>query len=495
MTTALTAFLLALTITFVGTRLTIALSHRLGILDNPDRSRKLHKEACPTLGGPAIYLGFIAPILVLLWGYHNEVSTLLEAHRDKLTGTPLGALAALLTGTLDDIVDLRARWKLCLQCVVASIAFGFGLTIEAIHLPYVETFSLGPLALPITILWFLLCMNAVNLIDGLDGLAAGVSLIVVITLFIMCLIFENSIGLLLLACCAGALCGFLYLNFHPARIFLGDSGSLLVGFLIGAFPLMGATGKTETAIALLVATIALGLPIIDTALAILRRILRGLPLQTPDRSHIHHRLLSLGLSHKNVVYALYSAGVLLGSIALLLTLERNEVTILIFGSFGILLYVCIRVFVGVGLRDLLTNLEESNLKRREATNARIALSQSHERLERCNSTNELWGVVSGFLAEVGADTASLTLTAGDNGPETRYNWASPTDDNTADGATDEWTIQLAIQAAPNLNGILTVSTHQQDANIPTNYPDLLNALRKAVQQTLKNLPKDNGSTE
>ena len=160
-------------------------------------------------------------------------------------------------------------------------------------------------------------MNAVNLMDGLDGLAAGVCLFVSLTLFLVSLHFRNVLAMLLMSCFSGAVFGFLLFNFYPAKIFLGDSGSMLLGFLVGALSLIGSTRKAETAIALLIPVVALGVPIFDTSLTILRRWYKKFPIGSPDRQHIHHVLLSMGYSHPRAVLTLYVTTMVLGGAALL----------------------------------------------------------------------------------------------------------------------------------------------------------------------------------
>jgi UDP-GlcNAc:undecaprenyl-phosphate GlcNAc-1-phosphate transferase len=268
MTTILMAFILAFLVAVVATRIVIELALRWGVVDKPDGYRKVHKQSTPRLGGLAVYMAFLAPLAALsLFPSVSTVSELLLNLETfpKLVGLVVGGTLALVLGIVDDVFDLRPRWKLLWQIVIACVVYTTGFKIEGIGNPFGgDSIWLGNLSIPITVFWFVACMNAVNLLDGIDGLAAGASVFVGLTLFLVSLLFSNILGMFLMACLSGAAMGFLVFNFPPARIFLGDSGSLLLGFLIAALSLMGATLKTSTAVALFVPVVALGLPIFGT---------------------------------------------------------------------------------------------------------------------------------------------------------------------------------------------------------------------------------------
>ena len=271
MTTCLAVFVVSFLLAAILTNGVRMSASTLGLVDKPDNFRKLHKRAVPRLGGIGIFLAFFIPLAFLYFFHRNPVSDLLLYRPIQLAGLLGGSALALLVGLVDDLRDLRAGWKLLFQIIAASIAWATGLSIEAISNPFGGPLVLGLYSYPVTVLWFVICMNAVNLMDGLDGLAAGVCLFVSLTLFLVSLHFRNVLAMLLMSCFSGAVFGFLLFNFYPAKIFLGDSGSMLLGFLVGALSLIGSTRKAETAIALLIPVVALGVPIFDTSLTILRR--------------------------------------------------------------------------------------------------------------------------------------------------------------------------------------------------------------------------------
>ncbi len=361
MTTCIVAFSVAFIVALAATAMVRQAARRLGVVDKPDPYRKIHKRETPRLGGVAIYVAFAAPIILLYVFRLSRVSDSLHGRIVPLLALLAGGALALGIGVVDDVRGLRARWKLLLQCLPACAAMAGGYVIHEVSTPFGGSLSLGALAIPVTLFWFLGCMNAVNLLDGLDGLAAGVCLFVSLTLLLVSVFFGNAVSVLLMCCLSGSILGFLVFNFHPASIFLGDSGTMLLGFLIASLSIMSSR-KVETAVALLIPFIALGLPILDTALAILRRWCRRLPISAADRQHIHHVLLSMGLSHRQVVVILYVVCIFLGGAALLVTAGRSEVTVLVLGSLSIMAFVCVRIFGGLRFSQVFARLAEELLR-------------------------------------------------------------------------------------------------------------------------------------
>ena len=301
----LTAFIIALGIAYLATPRVKTLAVRLGALDNPN-SRKVHTEPIPRMGGLAIYAGFLASILCtvhITW---------------EIFGLLVGGTAILIIGILDDIYQLPAKVKLVGQILAAGVLILFDIKVEWLTNPFGDMIYLEGLSIPFTILWVISLTNTLNLIDGLDGLAAGVSTIAAVTVFLMA--FQNNFWLvaLMTAALAGSSLGFLHFNFSPAKIFMGDTGSMFLGYMLAAVSVVG-TVKSAATIALIVPIVALGLPILDTACAIIRRFTNGRPIFKPDRGHLHHRLLDMGMTQKQVVLLLYFATICLGLSAILLT--------------------------------------------------------------------------------------------------------------------------------------------------------------------------------
>ena len=499
MTTALAAFAVAFIAAILCTPVVRAAARRLGVVDKPDRFRKVHGREVPLLGGVAIYIAFATPIVALCLFYRNAVSDLLYAHPAELLTLMGGGAVALGLGVLDDVRDLPVRWKLLLQTVAACIAFAGGCSIKAISNPFGEPLVLGLWSFPVTLLWFLGCMNAVNLLDGLDGLAAGVCLFATITLFLVSVFFGNVMSMLLMACLSGAILGFLLFNFHPASIFLGDSGSILLGFLVGALSLLGATRKAEAAVALFIPVVALGLPIFDTGLAILRRWSRRLPISAGDRRHIHHVLLSLGLSHKRAVLVLYGACVILGGGAVLIMAGRNELTLMVLGSLAIVAFVCVRVFGGVRFHALWGRLSEDWARSHRSAEARIAVENAEQRIEAAGDIEAMWAACSDAFKSLDLDYAALRLNGHVGAGPSVCTWSNgsaramgeqadaPQGADAEEAGThicqpDCYLCRLGIRNNGNLFGDLELCKHVDNCPLLPVVPELLAKLQDHMSQ-------------
>jgi len=268
--------------------------------------------------------------IVGLWILNNEVSEAYLSDMWHVAGLFLGAGATVLLGLADDLRNLSAKFKFAAQAIIAVSVYFMGYQIGDVSLPFDVVISLGWLSLPVTVLWIVGVMNAINLIDGLDGLASGVSLFAVTTLFVLSLLSGNVVVGLTAASLGGALLGFLRYNFNPASIFMGDSGSLFLGFVLAVTAISGSA-KSSTLVALMIPVLALGLPLFDTSLAIVRRFIGGRPLFGADRGHIHHRLLDLGLTHRQVVLALYGVCFFFTALALTLVYANSVVAAVVLG--------------------------------------------------------------------------------------------------------------------------------------------------------------------
>ena len=304
------AFLVALILTPVVRNLAV----RMGAVDDPkkdrDPSRRMHKQAIPRMGGLAIVLGFLLSTLIFV-----PLST-------QLKGALLGSVVIVVLGIFDDIYDLRARFKLAVQIIAALIAVFTGNVIENLSNPNIFSsnpyWHLGILAVPITVIWIVAMTNAVNLIDGLDGLACGVSSISSLTLLVIALLVGEPEVALIVAALAGGCLGFLPYNMNPAKIFMGDTGSTFLGYILAVISIQGLF-KWYTLISFVVPFLLFGLPIFDTCFAFIRRIAHGQSPMHPDRGHVHHRLIDMGFSQKQAVAVLYVITAILGLSAVVLT--------------------------------------------------------------------------------------------------------------------------------------------------------------------------------
>lgn len=313
-------------VSLVLTPIVRALARRVGAMDAPGR-RKIHSRPVPSLGGIAIIAAFAASVLLGVFLLPDVGKSL----AGKLTGIFLGCLILMGVGIYDDIKGVRPVVKLMGQMAAAIVLLLYGFNIEKFTSPLSETGSIMvPVAagVVLTVLWVVGLSNAINLIDGLDGLAAGIVFIASLTMMSVAVYRgDYEIGLISLAI-AGAVLGFLKYNFAPASIFMGDTGSMCLGFIFAAMSLLGAS-KSTVAVALLVPIASMAVPLMDTALAFLRRAFRGTHPFKGDREHLHHRLLALGLSQRQAVKLIYFISAYLGVIAFITVLIPFRYTFLI----------------------------------------------------------------------------------------------------------------------------------------------------------------------
>jgi UDP-GlcNAc:undecaprenyl-phosphate/decaprenyl-phosphate GlcNAc-1-phosphate transferase len=341
-------FLIPVILTLIFTPFVIKLAEKIGAIDLPNE-RKVHQNPTPRLGGVAIYMSFFLSSIIalnLFPSIHPFASMSPQTNILLVASLTL----VLILGIWDDLKQLTPGKKFAVQLVAAMIVYAAGFRISSVTSPMdLGLLNLGIFNFPATILWIVLITNAFNLIDGLDGLASGVAFIVAITISAVSFLRGDIATAILTLLLAGSVLGFLRYNFNRARIFLGDSGSLFIGFSLAIFSMHSST-KGSTAFSLLVPMLALGLPLIDTLLSMVRRFLKSiLPEQQqnksfanklvsmfhPDKGHIHHQLISLGFSHKNVVLLLYIVSILFGVGAFAVTLTNTFSALWIFVTIGI----------------------------------------------------------------------------------------------------------------------------------------------------------------
>ncbi|MFC2947539.1 glycosyltransferase family 4 protein [Virgibacillus sediminis] len=330
-------FIVALILTPFVKKLAI----KVGAVDQPN-NRKVHAKVMPRMGGLAIFLSFLLGVVLYM--------------PDTIRAWPilLGAFIIIAIGMMDDLMELSAKTKFGGQLIAALVTVLGGVQIEFITLPFGDRIEFGYFAIPLTILWIVGITNAINLIDGLDGLAAGVSAIAMMTISGMAISMGNEfialIGLLLL----GSTLGFLVYNFHPAKLFMGDTGSLFLGYMISVLAVMGLF-KNVTVVSLAVPIIVLGIPILDTSFAIIRRIVQKKPLSAPDKSHLHHCLLRLGFTHRQTVVMIYALSGLFSVAAISMASSTVWGSILIMTGLLIIVELIVEVtgIIGNGYRPIL----------------------------------------------------------------------------------------------------------------------------------------------
>ncbi len=307
----LAAFVVAAMLSALLTPQVKDFAHKVGAIDVPKDGRRMHSTPIPRLGGLAIFMGFMGAILIF-----GELD-------QQMLSILLGAMIIVVLGIFDDIVPLSAKFKFVIQIIAACIPVCIGgLKIEFFtnFNPFSDSMylSLGVLSVPFTVFWVVGITNAVNLIDGLDGLAAGISSIASLTMLAVALLTGEVGVAITMAALTGACLGFLPYNFNPAKIFMGDTGSTFLGFILATMSIAGFF-KFYAVISFAVPFLILGLPIFDTAFAIIRRILSGRSPMSPDRGHFHHKLVDMGFNVKQSVAILYAISGTLGLAAVVLT--------------------------------------------------------------------------------------------------------------------------------------------------------------------------------
>lgn len=314
------AFFSALVISFMLTPLARMLAFKVGALDIPKDARKIHNKPMPYFGGLAIYVAIVACMFVFMPHSKTNISIV------------IGATIIVLTGVIDDMYGMPPKIKLLMQLIAASVAIYGGVKIHFITNPLSDTGMslLRDLTIPITLFWIVGITNTINLIDGLDGLASGVASIAATTLLFTAAIKGYDFIVMPCAIIAGACLGFLPFNFNPAKIFMGDTGSLLLGYMLAVISVLGMV-KSVAAVTLVIPVFALGIPIFDTTFAIIRRLINKKPIMGADKDHLHHKLMGKGLNQRQTVLIMYFISIVLGFAAILVADAEPAIGITIVG--------------------------------------------------------------------------------------------------------------------------------------------------------------------
>ncbi len=407
---ALAAFIGAMSIALLLTPWVAGWASRKGICDYPS-SRKVHTACIPRAGGIALFVSFlVAYVAVVLLFVDNAI---LGAMAKEQLFFLAGGCVIFFIGLLDDIHGLTPWVKFYCQVCVGILVWLGGIDVELVSVTLHHGVQLSAsFSLFVTVFWVVLLINAINLIDGLDGLAAGICLFVAVILLTLCLNSNKPALVIGLSALAGSCLGFLRYNFNPASIFMGDSGSYFLGYILAALTIQGAI-KSHATVALLIPIIALGVPLLDTLLAPIRRFILGKKLFRPDNSHIHHVLLKLGYSQRRVVMMIYAATVFLGLVALAFVFVKDQRAAYILVLPGILLFLAVKKLgyleyiaadkVWGWLRDL---TDEAGL-----TNERRSFLNIQMQIIRSTNLDELWEAVCTAVEKLDFDMAELELDA------------------------------------------------------------------------------------
>lgn len=465
MKTYLAVFLMAAFAAVVLTPLLRRWCERRGLVDRPSGHRRIHRTAVPRLGGIAIFASVILSLIFLAF-VHNTITQNLRPELKSILAVLVCGLLVLLLGVYDDIRGANASIKLISLGCITILFYGLGGRIEGLSIPFVGQVLLHPvIGFAFTLVWVVGIANAFNLIDGVDGLAAGSALFSTLVLLTNSLIQGHTRVAIISLALTGALAGFLRYNFNPASIFLGDSGALLVGFLLAALSIQGSQ-KASTAVGVAIPLFAFGLPVVDTALTIGRRLLSGKPVFEGDREHIHHMLLARGWSQRRVALALYAVSAAFGLAAMLFVNTGSTVPAVVLFVIGVAIILALgklRYHEVDELRaSVRRNLHDRRL--RAINNLRIrrasrALSSATRLSDLCEAIVEVAeaGEFVAAEAELSCDGQLMVNVravemADGNGADhlslcegrVQWKWARQTASPNSNFATELWTIRLPI---------------------------------------------------
>src|SRR5437588_1671346 len=378
-----------------------------GWAKGPLFAHHVHKQPIPRFGGVAIYVTFVFALGALIFA-------------EKVCNKTLGfstnsAVALLLPGTLmfavgllDDFVELSAQFKLIAQILCGAVLFILGFEVFYFPLNYAGHDLGVVLSLLSTIFWVVLISNAFNLIDGLDGLAVGSALFSTVSVFVVSLVQENLLVTWLSLILAGSILGFLRYNFNPATIFLGDSGSLFLGFMLSALALAGKQSKAPTLVAIAIPLVAFGLPLVDTCISILRRFLRGKSLFGPDREHIHHKMMELGLSHRQVVIVLYATSAAFALLSIFLLYPDTPLVGLVFSVVGAIFLIGVQ-HLGYEEFSEIRRVAQRTIEQRRIIVNNLAFRNAVKQLENISRFRDVVRVLENAFEENEFDGFELTV--------------------------------------------------------------------------------------
>lgn len=428
----------------------LAVAH--GWILAPTSERHIHTKALPRLGGVAILLAFLVGILgaAILGRHWPAIGALLSIHTFLAILGP--ALLIFALGLCDDLHPVSPYLKFAVQALAASLLFLGGLRIGHIPLLFGSHHFSWMVGLPLTILWVLAVTNAFNLIDGLDGLAAGSALFSTLVVFVVSLLTQNHLVSLLTIVLAGAILGFLRFNFNPATIFLGDCGSLFIGFILSAVALEGAQ-KAPTIVAVAIPVVSFGLPILETALSVLRRFIAGRPLFTADREHIHHKLLERGFSHRKVVIVLYAVSAMFGLLSLFLLWPGDSSVGLVLAVLGLGIWIGVQRLGYLEL-DEIRRVAQRTMDQRQVFVHNLAIRRATGELRAAESYQQICQILKAAFAENDFDGFELLVTlrpeefATVAAPGT-LRWSKPDVLRMGEDSPATWSLNLELMTSDN----------------------------------------------
>jgi len=427
------------------------------------RNESSNDAAVPRLGGVAICVTCFAA-LALLWIWQNQVSQRFGASLPLALGLAGAAGAVFALGLYDDLRGARPWQKLLVQGAAGLALYAAGFRIEILSNPFNhQPIELGAFSLPLTLLWLVAISNAFNLIDGLDGLAAGVGVFATLALFLLSVLQSRSFEAATAAALAGALFGFLPHNFNPARIYLGDSGALTIGMVLAALAIAGSQ-KGPVLVTLAIPLMIFGLPLLDVSVTTLRRFLSGHPIFHRDEEHLHHRLMQSGLSTRHAVLILYGIAALFALASLLVVNSRGAVGPLVAVLCGILAWVVVRQMQYPEFSELDSHVRWEWRSQRTALRAQIQMRKAAIEFSQAETVESLWAISSRVFDSLDIDVATLEFARGIGnaplGAPRALRWTSGSlQDSFAPLPTAEsaWTIALPLRRHGNYYGTLRLT--------------------------------------
>jgi UDP-GlcNAc:undecaprenyl-phosphate GlcNAc-1-phosphate transferase len=502
-------FAASVLLAFVLTRYVRNAATARGWVTGASADRHLHSAPLPRLGGVAIFFGFLCTIAVAMlvsWRYPGVK-----------TGFSLSTLATiLLPGTLifllgvyDDIRAVGPYFKFAVQGVAATMLFAGGLRILDLPVLFGNHHFPWFVGLPLTILWVVAITNAFNLIDGLDGLAAGSALFSTLVVFVVALLNQSPVVSVLSLALAGAILGFLRFNFNPATIFLGDCGSQFIGFMLSALALRGAQ-KAPTIIAVAIPVVSFGLPILETTLSVVRRLISGRPVFTADREHIHHKLLQRGLSHRQVVIVLYAVSALFALLSLFLLWPTGSTLGLVLAVLGTGIWMGVQHLGYLEFGEL-RRVAQRTIEQRQIFINNLSIRRAIEELRVAHDYDQLCRILAAAFASNDFDAFDLRLqhshdglaelqewqSVGGRGDRPFLHWKRP-GSHFAQEMTSAWSLTLSLATTNNRSyGSMTVyrlytdQDLQLDINLLTSvFPvALANALDRVLTPAVEAIPR------
>lgn len=492
MKTYLVLFLSSACLSLFLTPLILWFSEKYRIGQDPAGERKVHARSIPRLGGITIYFSVIAT-LSLLFFYDNKVTQVFSIHLSDIQVLFIPATLLFLLGLFDDLRGLNPWFKLGAQLFAALLCFWLGLRIELVTNPLSgEVVALGWLALPVTVLWLVGVTNAFNMVDGMDGLAGGLACLISISVGLMALLNGRVLVAIFTVTIVGATLGFLRFNFYPARIFMGDGGSYFLGFMLAALAVR--TGeKSSFIVSIAIPLLVLGVPILETGVTILRRLLAGKPLFQADGGHIHHMLLRGGVSHRVIVLGMYLATAMFGLAAFVLVVNRTMGIAVIMVLVSVILAL---IFTRLGyheFREFGDLVERAFFFQRRILSNQIFIRAAASKLTQTKSPAELFEQLAVLFHRLGFCRARLDLAVACDEPDWRlFNWDwSPNGADAADlpgeGCPDEekvWSLDIPLASDPQLRARLQLSRALSSARLYFQFYSLVDLFGGQLSKSL-----------